>query len=461
MPDLRDQLRTYYEATTEPADLDDLVVEPGTVLVGPFPDASVRRSMGQRDWWRGPVGAVAAVLAVVVVGIVAFLAFRGDAEEAANSTTTSIGAAEGFTAQDAVAVANEYFTAFNRGDVKAVSSLLAPDAVIGFAWGAISVEQFEWFTLWSFASEATGTPVACQSLNATDDLVTVRCEHTRQELVGQLVDGPPVATSWTASIGSEGITLIRELFTEPDYSASNALFHRWIKATHPDDAAVVECCEFESDTQATEYGERHAELAREWAAFLTGNGCVYDEPCTSVADATATAEAFVGALVAGDMDEAEEALDANANVIGGFDALERTALWNVAQQTTTSPISCAPIAEPITQPVELTCAHTERQLVSELVDGPSADITFEIHVGAAGITHVDDTTVDDAFAIINTPFHRWVAAEFPGDERIIDCCGWTSAEAAIAAGELRARYAQLYAAYLEDNGCTFDQPCEP
>ena len=35
MPDLEDQLRTYYEATTEPIDIDSVTVDPGTVIIGP------------------------------------------------------------------------------------------------------------------------------------------------------------------------------------------------------------------------------------------------------------------------------------------------------------------------------------------------------------------------------------------------------------------------------------------
>ncbi len=44
MRDLNEQIRTYYEATTSPVNIDAVTVEEGTVVVGPFPDAVQRRS---------------------------------------------------------------------------------------------------------------------------------------------------------------------------------------------------------------------------------------------------------------------------------------------------------------------------------------------------------------------------------------------------------------------------------
>lgn len=109
MSDLKDQIRTYYEATTEPVDVHDVVVESGTVLVGPFPDAAQRRAMDTksderkgtgRRGWRGPMAAAVAFVAILVVGTGIVLATRGGtspsapASEATTTPTTSTETAE-------------------------------------------------------------------------------------------------------------------------------------------------------------------------------------------------------------------------------------------------------------------------------------------------------------------------------------------------------------------------------
>ncbi len=96
MPDLEDQLRTYYEATTEPIDVDSVAIDPGTVIVGPFPEAAQRRSgmttpTETRPWWRNAWAAAAAFVVVVVIGAGVVLATTGDdsAPPAAPATDTT------------------------------------------------------------------------------------------------------------------------------------------------------------------------------------------------------------------------------------------------------------------------------------------------------------------------------------------------------------------------------------
>ncbi len=101
MPDLKDQIRVYYEATTEPVDIDAITVEPGTVLVGPFPDAARRaaalktaeprirpeETQPKTPWWKGPIAAVAAFAVVLVsVGLAIVLVSRGGGDVAPATT---------------------------------------------------------------------------------------------------------------------------------------------------------------------------------------------------------------------------------------------------------------------------------------------------------------------------------------------------------------------------------------
>ena len=82
MRDLNEQIRTYYEATTTPVDINAVTVEKGRVVVGPFPDAVQRRSAmktitptpGPTRRWKGPRIALTAfaATAVVVAAVAAF-----------------------------------------------------------------------------------------------------------------------------------------------------------------------------------------------------------------------------------------------------------------------------------------------------------------------------------------------------------------------------------------------------
>ena len=94
MTDLRTQLRTYYESTTEPVDIENIAVDPGEVVVGPMPEAARRRSAmtatkpprPQTPWRSYRV--VAATLISVVVLITAVVVITNDSgNDAATSRT--------------------------------------------------------------------------------------------------------------------------------------------------------------------------------------------------------------------------------------------------------------------------------------------------------------------------------------------------------------------------------------
>ena len=130
MPDLTDQIRAYYEATTKPSDIDAIVVDSGTVLVGAFPDATQRRSdmktvprsteinRPTRPWWRGPRAALTALLATVVVVAAVFAVVR-------IGTDDDVAA----PASDPAAVVEAYRVALNNRDYDAMRALLAEDVV--------------------------------------------------------------------------------------------------------------------------------------------------------------------------------------------------------------------------------------------------------------------------------------------------------------------------------------------
>lgn len=124
MTDLATQLRTYYEATTTPADVENIAVEPGTVLVGPAPDTARRRSamstrtVGEsRTWLKGSRAAVAALLATVgVIAAIIFVTSDSDSDVAADRSPAAVL----FAFQDA----------YNATDLDRVVKQFAPEATI-------------------------------------------------------------------------------------------------------------------------------------------------------------------------------------------------------------------------------------------------------------------------------------------------------------------------------------------
>ena len=53
-------------------------------------------------------------------------------------------------------------------------------------------------------------------------------------------------------------------------------------------------------------------------------------------------------------------------------------------------------------------------------------------------------------------FEIWLRANHPQDREAAGCCGGDTIEEARANGELRRRYADLWASYLTESGCSWD-----
>ena len=79
-----------------------------------------------------------------------------------------------------------------------------------------------------------------------------------------------------------------------------------------------------------------------------------------------------------------------------------------------------------------------------------------IHRHPDGIEDFADTYAAPLFPA-NDAFNSWMLANHPQDAAAADCCGEDgSIEEARADGELRCQYTDLWAAYLEENGCTYN-----
>jgi hypothetical protein len=134
MSDLKDQIRTYYENTTVPIDIDAITVDEGTVIVGPFPDAVQRRSAMKTitptppptqtpppaTRWSGPRLAVAAFAATIVVFIAAYAVVG-----LASPNVEVLGGAD-----DPAVTIQAYAEANNADDLDAVLALFTEESVI-------------------------------------------------------------------------------------------------------------------------------------------------------------------------------------------------------------------------------------------------------------------------------------------------------------------------------------------
>jgi ketosteroid isomerase-like protein len=124
MTDLKNQLRTYYEATTQPVDVAEIAVDPDNVVVGQIPQAAQRRStvntQGTKEttsWWQGPLVAVSALVAVIAVVVAVVLITNDSSSDSAADLSPR-------------AVLLDFQDAYNAGDLSQVMDLFADEAVV-------------------------------------------------------------------------------------------------------------------------------------------------------------------------------------------------------------------------------------------------------------------------------------------------------------------------------------------
>jgi hypothetical protein len=296
MPDIEDQLRTYYEATTEPIDVDAITVDPGAVLVGPFPDAAQRRSAKQTvapekpptsRAWRG-VAAAAAALIVAIAGVALVLAGGGGNVEPAAPPTVRPSDSTQITAEEALVVVDRYWTAYDAGDFHTVAGLFTADAVTE---GLFSRSEFfawlEQYRAWSNAQGSTQTARECKIAERGAGTaifvgtVGVTCSFEDLPVLHDAVGAPPVRISIGMEVGVDGIQGFWITPWAPNYDSVSRPFQQWIEEHHPDDAPAADWAipitHSTSVEEAERFGRIRTEYAEEWAAYMEANGCTFND----------------------------------------------------------------------------------------------------------------------------------------------------------------------------------------
>jgi hypothetical protein len=183
------------------------------------------------------------------------------------------------------------------------------------------------------------------------------------------------------------------------------------------------------------------------------------EPLTE-GDALGIVEAYYAAVEVGDADAIAAVFVENVGDEFDVGELVRLWVWNAGQGTILVDRACtASNAEAGT--VVVVCEYGIHQYLQRVADAPATPITETITLTAMGIQQADMSFGDPGFPA-NDGFNSWMSANHPQDAEAADCCGGDgSIDEARSDGELRRRYADLWAAYLEETDCTYDNiPCQ-
>ena len=179
-----------------------------------------------------------------------------------------------FGAGSSLALTDEYFAAYNAGDIEAVFGMFTDDATQD-VFGEATRLEWQQRVAWLIAQGETRTAHEC---TVTDEVpgtsVIVSCTFETRDAVHQAIGAPPSATSSVMTITPSGISHLAETYGGPDYADIGGPFSDWMEENHP--GVEVYCFEGcglidEAIDEAIARGLLQAEYAQEYGAFLEAN----------------------------------------------------------------------------------------------------------------------------------------------------------------------------------------------
>jgi hypothetical protein len=227
---------------------------------------------------RGPLiaAAVAAVLLIATIGILLTNRDEQPAVAPVVPTTsavvpTTIASLEGITPEEALSVADSYFTAFNAGDADAVMALFTPDVVVADNFeGDWDLTEWEETLIWDTAQRTTHGQADCQVTEQTSDEVTLVCVTEILQGVTRAVNSSGVPATITMVVTSEGLSELQYAYGSPDFLVVGRPFAAWMAAQYADDPEAVGFGNWLSREDARQGGLLRAQRAEQWVAFATG-----------------------------------------------------------------------------------------------------------------------------------------------------------------------------------------------
>ena len=210
----------------------------------------------------------------------------------AATTTTTLP----LTSDEALAIADAYFDAYNAGDWDGVTSVFAripqngfDDIEFSFGRGGSGLGWGDLFFDIGVAQGTVRTPPSC---TVPDDQpaesMVVSCVFETLDAPTQAVGAPPVPTTARLTITTRGLSRVEEIYDgEIDLEHVGEPFRNWLAANRIDENCLAQsvgnrwCDEWRSGDveEWREVGRLIAQYADEWAAYLKENACTYLDGC--------------------------------------------------------------------------------------------------------------------------------------------------------------------------------------
>jgi len=174
-------------------------------------------------------------------------------------------------------------------------------------------------------------------------------------------------------------------------------------------------------------------------------------------------DGYFAAHDSGDIDSVFSLLTADATFSDTWSpSLDRTGweprfAWDMAQGETLISPDCDVVDEVSELSVTITCTYGTLDAIGVAVDAVEIPTRTELTVTPGGISTIRENYGSPDFLVTGRPFARWMDENNPEDADATGCCEADTVAESVARGELRARYATEWAAYLEANGCTYRQ----
>jgi hypothetical protein len=183
------------------------------------------------------------------------------------------------------------------------------------------------------------------------------------------------------------------------------------------------------------------------------------------ADALATVEAYYTAFEAGDAAAIEAAFVEDYSGFfyqgeghgppGNLSDHIGNRIWDAARGTVLLDRTCTAGAGESTW-IAVVCEYGLHRSVQQAVDAPATPITERITVTAQGIRTLSTREGPQEFPVDDL-FEFWMWANHAEDAAAVSCCdGGGSIGDERSDGELRQQYAEQWAAFLGENGCTYE-----
>jgi len=184
----------------------------------------------------------------------------------------------------------------------------------------------------------------------------------------------------------------------------------------------------------------------------------------NTSDALAVSNAYFVAFNAGDVDALMALFVPSAtftdNLAGSLtrDRTEMLYASKVAQGTTLTTAGCSETIDDEGAD-KVSCTAVESDALVLAVSAPPVPVTIVMDVTPGGIAKIFRVVGSPDYKDVGRPFEQWMPTNNSADAAKTDFGTWTTTEEARESGELAARYADEWAAYLEDNNCTYQDGC--